>query len=882
MKKMVQVGAVAAAVAVGLSFNVQAVDFPAADADGTVTLTEAGTYGATIPAGTSKLVVDANGDVTLSAASTGFIGPVEILKDSTLFVTHKDAVSKASSVTVKNGGTFHPNFAGPGQFAQIFTMPIYIEGEGNNGVGAFEFTSPGSDCPDSAVSQLILTGDATIRCDKRWGLSNGKTIDLQGHTLTRRGAGNFMFITANITPGNFVNYDGDLTFQSNQGDFGMTGDATNTVFTFKSGQAVLWTCGKAVPYALVFEGGWFRAGSGAGKPPFNTFSGPVTVKKWITAAYDSDKSVAFTGPIKMQDVIHLQNGSSGKSAGTLYVSGKATGAKSFQSCAGGLIVMNATEVGNPALTMQSGSIEVDCTSGNLDMLRVGNGGSSWGVLHHVNGKLGFGSWDNPRIGESTGSYGAYVFENGAMYPSNTFYLAVDQANAHGVFLQKGGLFELRHAKPGEGTAYFRAGNANTEAVFVQTGGTNDTRLATSQRLNFRLGEGGGSNYMFTVTGSNTLFRTDTFYWGSKTVATKAVIALNDGATFTANRFRTEPSHPAASDVTLSFDGGIMCPTLAWGWNGVNGGTADFYASAPEHVVVFGKGATFDTSSSGLADASDIPLAFAAPEGEGIKSIAFPTDGGFSATAYKGPVPVQIEGPAGSYGAAAYADYDFANKKLSKIVVTSPGCNYDSSTKIYLQNPTCGARFLCPSFELTGEQIGGGLTKRGAKGLNVWAKCTHTGGTTVESGALTMRQGIPDNTPVKVLKGASLYANGSKVRVSRLAGQGLLDSTGVTVTESLDVDASAFADGATPLTMSTYGSVTFADGAKVNLTLGAQQLLDLKGKGMVKVLVSPAGIDGTMPQLLVNGQVDADWRLVLSSDRKTMKVGSPRGLSVIVK
>lgn len=862
MKKLMTV------LAAAMSAAVFAVDFPAPDPDGTVTLTTAGTYGAAIPSGTLKLVVNANGEVTLSAASTGFTGPVEILSGSKLIVTHKDAVSKASSITVKSGGTFLPNFTSPGQTTLIFSMPIYIAGTGTDGNGAFEFLSPASDAPDTAVSQLILTADATINCSKRWGVRGDRTIDLQGHTLTRKGSGNLMIVSANVTSGNFINTSGTLTFQSGGREFGPAVDAANTVFTIKGGAVTFWDCNVAVPYKMVFDGGGLSVGAGAGVPPYNTFSGPVTLKTAITLSCDASKSAGFMGPIELQKGLTL-NG-----AGTLYLGGtiNANGIQQIAVTGSGKIVMNSADVGNPAPVMRGGSFEIDCSSGTLEQLRIANA-SSWGVLHHVNGKLGFNSGDNPRVGEATGSFGAYVFENGAMYPSNTFYLAVDQTDSHGVFLQKGGLFELRKA------GYFRAGNANTEAVFVQTGGTNDTRLATNQSANFRLGEGGGSNYSFAVTGSNTLFETDAFYWGSASAATKAVIALNDGATFKANRFKTPASRPT-SDVTLCLNGGIMCPTLAYGWNGENpwGGDGNFRKTVPEHVVVFAGGVTFDSSAESLAANTEVPFALKAPEGQGIKSISFPTDSGFSAAAYKGPVPVRIEGPSGSYGAAAYADYDFKNKQLSKIIVTSSGCNYDSTTKIYLQNPTRSAQFLCPTFELTGTQVGGGLTHRGSHGIKIWGECSYTGGTTVESGTLTMNYGVPNDAPLKVLKGATLDSSGRQIRVTRLSGQGTVLASGVTVTESLDIDATAFAAGATPLS----ANATFAEGAKVNLTLDAQQMAGLNDLGLVEVLKSSAVIGVTPPQLLVNGQKDDRWCLRLSADKKTLKAGPRRGLFLVVR
>ena len=873
-----------------------AVDFPAADADGTVTLTATGTYSASIPNGTKKLVVNAGGEAVLSAASTGFTGPVVIKSGSTLKVTNKDAVSKASSVTVESGGTLHANFNGTGQWNKVFTNPIYIAGAGNGGIGAFKFTNAGSTSADSIVKTLILTADATIDCSKRWGITNGGgagTLDLQGHTLTRIGSDNLMLVSLTVTPGKFINKAGTVTFQNNGGGPFYVKDGCkgeDTVFQFEGGTLTFWNTGAYVPYKVILNGGKLTAGSGNAAPPRNSISGPVEVNFWMTIATDWMKH--SNGTATTLGLMGSLSIASGKAVQldcdrTLYVGGPISGSGQLKASNHGRISIQADDLGKVQPVMQGGTIECDVGNGLIGMLRCANGGGVYGVFRHKRGDLSFSSGDNPRVGESANSFGAYVFESGKMCPSNTFYLAAENAGSHGLFLQRGGHFDLKANPQTDADKQFRAGACNAEIAFVQAGGTNDTlygRIAADGKERFALCTKGSTNMLFSVSGSNTVFRTDTFSFACATNRTQGVIAINDGASFKARRFTCPTTKATGSDVTLSLNGGVIYPLFHSGWANVGGSTTgDFLKRAPDHAVVFEKGVVFDTSEcltdKGALASSQIPLTLKAPEGQGIASIAIPTEA--SSVTYHGPVPVEIRGPAGSYGAAAYADFDFSTKKLSKIVVVSPGCNYDATTKIYVRSPDCKSRYACPTFTLTGPQTSGGLVKRGANAVQMYSVCTYQGGTVVEGGTLSMYgNGFPNNTALTVRKGATFNGgNDSKITVSRLEGEGSVTTpSGLTVTEALVLDADrVFADGATALTSS--GKVTFSDGATVEVSLTDAQKAAYRSRKSVAVLSAANGISGT-PKLKVNGAEDGDWLIVNTGT--ALKFGPRHGMSIIVR
>ena len=859
-----------------------AVDFPAA-VDGVITLTTAGTYSAAVPTST-KLVVNANGSVTLSS-TTKYTGTVEIESGSTLVVPNTTILANAP-INVKSGGTLNPTFASPGQWTKVFLQPITIAGTGNGGIGAFKYGGSGNG--DSIVKTLVLSADATIDCSKRWGVSNGNgagKIDLQGHTLTRIGGDNFMFVAATMTPGTFKNTAGTLTFQQNGGTFGMTGTAAETIFQFTGGTLTFWNTTQYLPYKFIMDGGSISAGSGSGEPPKNSISGPVDINFWLAVNTASGKSFGLMGPISIASSKAIEF----KNANWSYVGGPLSGGGDLKVSANGLLSLQAEDLGAPRLVMQSGTMECEGGKGLVRMFRCANGGGVYGVFHHKNGDLSFSSGDNPRVGESANSFGAYVFESGKMCPSNTFYLAAEKADSHGLFLQKGGHFDLKADPQTDADAgkQFRAGACNAEIAFIQTGGTNDTlygRIAGDGKERFALCTKGSTNMLFSVSGSNTIFRTDTFSFACATNRTQGVLAICDGASFKARRFTCPTTRATGSDVTLSLNGGVIYPLFHSGWANIGGSsTGDFLKRAPDHAVVFEKGVVFDTTEcltdKGVLASSQIPLTLKAPEGQGIASITIPTEAA-NAT-YYGPVPVEIRGPVGSYGAAAYADYDFSTRKLSKIVVVSPGCNYDATTKIYVRSPDSKSRYACSTFTLTGSQTSGGLVKRGPNAVQMYSVCTYQGGTVVEGGTLSMfGNGFPNNTALTVRKGATFNGGtDSKITVSRLEGEGSVTTpSGLTVTEALVLDADrVFADGATALTSS--GKVTFSDGATVEVSLMDAQKAAYRSRKSVAVLSAANGISGT-PKLRVNGAEDGDWLVVNTGT--ALKFGPRNGMALIVR
>ena len=379
---------------------------------------------------------------------------------------------------------------------------------------------------------------------------------------------------------------------------------------------------------------------------------------------------------------------------------------------------------------------------------------------------------------------------------------------------------------------------------------------------------------------DTLFETDKFYVGNSNL-TRVVMTLSDGATLKAKRFSVEEKRPAGSMVVLNVNGGTIYPSMGWGWNGLDYNTANFLKRSPDRVVVGEKGLVMDTSEcsnekGGFAESS-CPYQFSAPEGRGIATISLPSSLG----TYHGPVPVLVKGPDGSYGASAYADFDFSAKKLSKVVVTSPGCNYDETTKIYILTPNGQGLVECPTFTLTGEQAGGGLVKRGAQTLNLYGTQTYSGGTTVESGSLVFSDPttFPQGTPLSVAKGAVAGLGWVASSVSVLSGSGTVNNTPtLTVTQKLLLSADKMlAAGYEPLKLPST-DVIFAAGATVEISLTDEQKEALKKGRSVQVLTARS-VTGA-PKLLVNGVEDAEWGLY--NNGTALKCGYRHGMMLIVR
>ncbi|MBR1586985.1 MAG: hypothetical protein IJ658_01550, partial [Kiritimatiellae bacterium] len=411
----------------------------------------------------------------------------------------------------------------------------------------------------------------------------------------------------------------------------------------------------------------------------------------------------------------------------------------------------------------------------------------------------------------------WVMTGGEAYVSNVFYVAAN-AGSFGGFRQTGGLFKFG---PNDVLHVGRRG----VAVYHQSGGTNVTRVAgVGQTSRFSMGAEGGTSDV-TVSGEGTLLDTETLAFGGNNYVSTNTFTLRDGATLKATRLVRRENALAGTLACVNVDGGTVMPTFGHGWSAIGAGSATFYSRNPDHFTVWGKGMTVDTSESsnesggqpsGVAT-SAMPMAFEAPTGKGVESVALPTDAGFVASNYHGIARVVFESATG-YGATAYAEFDHAAHKLTHVVVTSRGCNYGDDTTAYLEGPARGTtRYACALTLTSNEGMCGEFVKRGAQTLNLYATNTITGGIAVEEGTLYAGTTgvVPSNTPVRVESGATLqFAVNRTAVLSTFTGAGNVTGCDVTVTNALRATCAELFAGK----HATFANgLTFAEGAVFEIT-----------------------------------------------------------------
>ena len=278
---------------------------------------------------------------------------------------------------------------------------------------------------------------------------------------------------------------------------------------------------------------------------------------------------------------------------------------------------------------------------------------------------------------------------------------------------------------------------------------------------------------------------------------------------------------------------------------------------------------------------DWPHALSDATGRGIAAIDLPTDDkDFAAAKYRGPVFVDIEGPEGSFGAAAVAAFDPAAKKLTHIVVVSPGCDYDETTRVYVRSPEATGRYAC-TYTLTGARAGGRLVKRGLYGLNLHGTNTYTGGTVVECGQLYMKgeKSFPANTPLKVMDGATFDNNKRGLAVSVLGGAGgtVVNCPSVTVGEALEITAAELFAASGPLTV--QGAVAFAPGVAVRVT-DPENLPPHRHGASVPFLTATGGFTGKVPALDLADETGTRWTVYASG--KDLRIGPVNGTFFLLR
>ena len=869
MKKLlIMTGAVAvAAVAVAGSAGADGTDFVVSAESG-----ETYTY-STAVGNYTRLVKRGAGEVELTVSSSGFDGSV-VVESGTLTIKHKNAVGGNSvPIEVQSGATLYLKLANDTTFGHTIT----IAGTGVGDAGAFRT----SGTSDNLITHLYLSDDATIDVSGRWGLKyNTYNLDPNGHTLTRIGGGNWMVynhIKSTGAPGTIINNAGTLTFQGNP-----IVDS-NVTIDVKGGFVGLWgVTGTGISGTIKLPWGGYIQAQSNGSGTYTNHVGAVQL--YGASTHVATLLTEYNGNVRSMSVDGALTGDSGmqlvlKGRGNLWLNGdvEVSGNTTIQDNGGpgGIFHLCGDEsVRDMRFTLKGGtttSIEGGRTY--LRMLRVANGGAVAAQLRQTGGVTGLIPSDNGTIGETDGSRGYFTLEGGEMHFSNEVYVA-KWAGSYGAIRQTGGLLEMRRGS-GSNDKFFCAGRGGT-ALFVQTGGTNDTLVADNTQVSgFQMATNGMCEA--TISGAGTLFRTGRLAIGVDGGVYTNILNISDGAVVKANRLRKVPAAAGASKAYVNVDGGTLMPTFAWGWT-VNAN------SYPDHFVVWENGITVDTSENatgGGAGGSTFSFALEKPTGRGVEDIALPN---LTGKTYIGIARVVIEDATG-WGASAYAEYDFDTKTLSRIVITSRGCNYSDNAKAYLESPDRKDRYECSLTLSDNSGRCGMFVKRGVPDLEITSAAnTIDGGYAVEGGSLKLGTVPNVAVPVRVASGATLNLNNKgALTASAFEGAGSVINGDVTVTGAIKMTcADIFAGRA-----ATFGgNLTIADGAVFAIT-DAENLESYNDASRAVVLTSGGAIARVPSVTFTNSDgtpaaISSSWSLRLSADGKSLKFGRDKGMVISVK
>ena len=832
-------------------------------------------------ASATRLVKRGVGEVVLNTSSS-FAGSV-VVEAGTLTIANNGAVGGTSgNITVQSGATLHLKLPG----ATSFGHNITIAGKGVGDAGAFRYTrSNSSGNSDSLINSLTLSDDATIDASSRWGLANGKIVELNGHTLTRIGKSQWMVynkIQSTGGPGEVNNVYGQLTFQNAPVvDENVTIVVTNIDTSSYIGLWGVNSNAKIKGTIRTYVGRNIQAQSSSSQA--NNHIGPLhlagTSGSTVTLYpryNNAARMMSVDGPIQGDSGVQMTM----EGNGDLWFNNNVTvSGNTFVTGGGNLYLCGANSVRDMKLVLR-GSTTTTHEDGKtyLRMLRIANGGTERAQLRQTGGMIGVPSSDGPRIGEAKDQRAYYTLEGGEFHASNTVYIA-EKTGSFGAFRQTGGFFESYNKASG-GTSMFigRGGNA----LFVQTGGTNDiSHIGSKGDQSYRTVMGSTNGVAeVTISGVGTEFRTSGLHMGTHTAPTTNILNLANGGKLKVNRFRKNPQVVAGSLSVVNADGGILAPTFSWN---ITAGTS---GSNPDHFVVWENGFIVDTTENAInnssgAGESTLPFVFEKPAGKGVESIVLPD---LTGTNYIGIGRIVIEDTTG-WGASAYAEFDFGTKKLTHVVVTSRGCNYSDNAKAYLESPGGGSRYECALTLSSNDGRCGQIVKRGQPILVISSRdSTIDGGYAVEEGELWLGVIPSVAVPVRVESGASLNLNKQgSITISTFDGAGTVTNGNATVAGAVRAKcADLFAGRHASFT----ANLALADGVVFEIT-DAENLDAYADEGRVAALTADGTISGR-PQLRLTTSAgtpyagSVSWSLGASADGKKLKFGADTGLVIKVR
>lgn len=539
------------------------------------------------------------------------------------------------------------------------------------------------------------------------------------------GDGGVLRVTGpNLFTGNVQIKDGATFETSRIGSAGEESPLGSGAAVILSGGGTLMHTGSEVETAdrpLTLSKGLGSLGSsGAGKLTYTGTVTPQAAGTRLGLAGDSATPAVFAGTVDNSAYsVGLEKHGAGEwvlsswpdNIGDRYVTG---GTLTIPS--GGRLVSGASQqleiggkTGDAVLNVQEGAV----VTGSL---AVAYGGTDVAGAVYQSGGL---------VYRTTGGRGQFIGGGIGYYriSGGTFETAADQGiignGGQGVFEQLGGEVKLN--------GYPILGRSGGAGVVRQSGGT-----LTCGRVYLTNSGGQPWSSYYTIDGATakTDLGSDVFYMASGTRTgsrgpLKAILNLNGGV-MRCNGIGRYPSYLSDdSRAYVNFNGGTYEPS---GYTTPFGGGAGSYPTHPHRVTVFKGGAAFDASFGNYS----LSMPLLAPTGNSVATVPVPAelaDRKFSVSPY-----IEILDTEGSGdGASAFAEIDIATRRISRIVVTSPGWDYTAAKAVFVM----GDKVLCTNDCTLAAAESGGLTKLGANALTLNQTNTYTGATVVKAGTLVL-------------------------------------------------------------------------------------------------------------------------------------------------
>ena len=518
---------------------------------------------------------------------------------------------------------------------------------------------------------------------------------------------------------------------------------------------------------------------------------------------------------------------------------------------------------------------------------VNVGRAGLGAMYQTGGLVYWPMRGGDLIAETAGSYAYYgisggSFEMDATLCSGTIWcckkgtavfstrnggrMIVDKGVNVRIASETGGnvLYDQNNHATNTFTGYFEIGNKDSRnqaaTVTVSIGGENSELVATDQMRILHSNE----NAQITVN-------------------------LYDGGTLnTSYLYRFHEETPWY----VNLNGGIIKPRLAANSFASSGSTT---ARRPTQTTVYEKGFVIDTSDTMNSARTEygtasIEFAFVAPgEGKRIRSITLPTGTAFSKEPIIGAPAITISGEGA--GASAVAVFDNETRRLTGIVVTSPGWGYaEGTTSVTLSGGGATNTYSC-AVTLEDQPTTGwnGFTKRGAQRLNMTGVNTFKGDVTVEEGILgfmhstAAQGGMPEGAGVILKEGAMLtFLNSSTpVTVPFIRGCGTTSYGYYTVTNRIECTAEDIFAGKH---LTVNQRLTLAQGATITI-LDPENLDNYRTAGPATVvsangmLTCPDTISVAFAQPCAT---DSPQRWSVSVRGKSIVLGAKNGTVISVR